>query len=331
MIKYFKYELRKNAYTLGCITLILTIFYLLPLLTMYREDFASYNNLAEISVIGGLLALAVPCRIFKYRTTRRSVDLYYALPLSHTKIFITKYLFGLVMVYLPYTVAYWFGALVAIAKAGNIINAIWYVPQYFASIIPIYCIYALTAFAFTRANTAKDGVMFVLFWAFAVGMVVLVILDLFADFSSFYYPYYFLPYAPLDTVTTFFMRKISERLYSEPNYAVMAIGFTLTTLMAAGSTVWVILTEKRTKGENAGQISESWFGYRVMIPFYTVCILAMIPLQSFMYIFVILVIIGAYLLTSYYRRTLKISKNQIIILGASILAGIILSLIFSTF
>ena len=114
------------------------------------------------------------------------------------------------------------------------------------------------------------------------------------------------------------MRKISERVYTEPDYAVMAIGFTLTGLMAAGATVWVMLTEKSAKGENAG-------------PFYTVSILSMIPLHSLMYIFVILVIIGAYLLTSYYRRTLKISKNQIIILGASILSGIILSLIFSTF
>lgn len=331
MRSYFVYELKKNAYTLGCITLILTILYLLPLLTMYREDFASFNNLAEISAIGGLLALALPCRIFKYRTTRRSVDLYYALPLSHTKIFITKFLFGLVMVYLPYTVAYWFGALVAIAKAGDVINAVWYVPQYFASVLPIYCIYALTTFAFTRANTAKDGIMFILFWASAAGMVVLVILDLFADYSSFYYPYYFLPYAPLDSATSYFMRKISERVYTEPDYAVMAIGFTLTGLMAAGATVWVMLTEKSAKGENAGQISESWFGYKVMIPFYTVSILSMIPLHSLMYIFVILVIIGAYLLTSYYRRTLKISKNQIIILGASILSGIILSLIFSTF
>lgn len=331
MIKYFKYELKKNLYTIGCITVIAAILYLAPILAVRKETFESFCNLAEISVIGGMLAVFLPTWLFKYRTKRRVVDLYFALPLSHSKIFIVKYLLGLVMVFAPYTVAYWLGALAVIGKAHAFIHGVWYVPQYFASLLPIYFLYAISSFAFSRANRANDGATFIIFWFFAIPMAVLVILYVFADYGSFYYPYFFLPSTPLDVTTTVFQSKImgTEAVDYSQEKAALITGFTFTALMAAGATVGMVFSEKFVKGESAGQISDSWFGYKVMIPYYTVCILALIPLStSLVYIFVVMVIIGAYLLTAAYRRTLKIGKNQVIIFGASILAGIILSLLF---
>lgn len=337
MKKYFKYELRKNAYTIGCITLVIALIYLTPLLTASKDYLIYSVSLGEMSFIGGVLAVCLPIWLFVYRTKRRSVDMFYSLPLSHTKIFITRYLLGLVMLYVPYTVAYWLGALVVIGKINSQINAVWYIPQYFASLIPIYCLYAISAFAFTRANRAKDGAMFIIFWIFAAAMAVFVILYLFADFTSFYYSNYFLPFSPLDTATSYFQLKLTDGkalldglIDAEPSYAAMAVGFSVTALTAIGSTVGIALTEKYAKAENAGQLSESWFGYRVMIPYYTVCILSLMPLgEPLFYIFIVLVIVGAYLTTAAYRRTLKIGKKQTIILAASILAGMLLSLIFS--
>lgn len=331
MIKYFKYELRKNLYTIGCIAVIASILYLVPILTVRREEFETFCNLAEISVIGGILAVGLPTWLFKYRTKRRIVDLYFALPLSHSKIMIVKYLLGLVMIFAPYTAAYWLGALVSIAKGSELMHGIWYVPQYFASLLPIYFLYAISTFAFTRANRANDGGMFIVFWFFAPALAVLFILFVVNDWGDFYYPYLFLPSTPLDITTSYFISRILDSANSPlvaQDTAAMAVGFTFTGLMAAGATVGTVFSERFFKGESAGQISDSWFGYKVMITYYTVCILALLPLSSsLIYIFVVMVIVGEYLLTAAYRRTLKIGKNQVIIFGASILAGIILSLI----
>ena len=350
MKKYFLYELKKNAYTIGVIALVMTLIYILPMMGMlgfswlfgYRE---AGTFVWLISLLAGFLAAGVPMRVFAYRTKRRSVDLYYSLPLSHTKILAVKFLIGLIAVFAPYTASYWIGASLDTIASGNP-YAVYYIPQFFASIIPIYIIYAISTFAFTRANSVRDGVLFVIFWAFVVALVMSVLEELttrryysldgsyheYLYTVSYINSYRYLPFSPLDFVTAHFQRLIRgggtmKYDFETVSLVNLILGFTLTTLMAAGSTVGLFLLERRVKGENAGQISESPFGYKTMLPIYTVC-LAGICDSVILYI---MIAVGAYLLTASYRRTLKIGTRQAIILAASLVAGIILWAIFYYF
>lgn len=377
MKKYLVYELKKNLFTIGCLTLVATVLYVLPLIISRSIDQGAFYTLVWIiSTIGGVMAGVVPVWIFSYKMKKRSVDLYFSLPLSHTKILLTKFLIGLIAVFVPYTVAYWLGAFTVMGKFAELqavgyipqhfamlqaveylppypqtFQAVWYIPQYFASLIPIYIIYSISAFVFTRANRIIDGIIFIVFWTFAVGLVMAVLCRLTDEWKSILDPdgyghrlwhweyidskYYF-PFAPLDYITAHFEKHLSGymNIHAIPMETIplanMITGDIVLSLMSAGATTGLFLMERRVKAENVGQISESPFGYKVMIPLFTVCLIAVTDIRDFYsQLLFVIIAIGSFLLTVAYRRTAKIGKRQAIIYAASLAGGILLSLICS--
>ena len=285
--------------------------------------------------MGGVLAAGVPVWVFSYKMKKRSVDLFFSLPLSHTKILAVKYLVGLIAVFAPYVITYWIGAFTVMAKVYDLINAEYYAAHFFASVIPIYMIYSIAAFVFTRANRLEDGIVFIIFWACAL-VAVVAALDLFLqDVCETYciYTQYYMPFSALGTVTDAFQNQIViDDFYNRPYFyhnaelTNMIVGSVLNVLLAAGASAGIFLAEKKTRSENVSQISDSWFGYKVMIPLFTVC------LSVYMWETVItgvLLAIFAFLVTVIYKRTIKIGKWQAIIYGISLLAGLILYIICS--
>lgn len=330
MKKYFIYELKKNSYVIGVFSLILVVLHIAPILITDSKMLEHNYGFTLLSVYIGVLAAIVPMWLTRYKMKKRSVDLYYALPLSHTKILAVKFLFGLIAIFVPYTVVFWFGALCLIAKIGYAINAVWFVSLFFASLIPIYIIYSVSAFVFTRANRGVDGFVFLIFWCFALSLLVFFLQTL-VDADDFY-PAYFLPFEPLYVVTSYFQDRIyfdslTGGMLNERKIC-MSVGFVVTALMSAGATVGLLLTERKAKAENVGQISDSWFGYKIMIPFYTVCLTGLCILDSYLSALIIILIATTMFFTSVlYRRSIKIGKNQAITLSVSLLAGVILAIV----
>lgn len=258
---------------------------------------------------------------------KRSVDLYYALPLTHTKILLVNFLVGIIELYFIYTVAYWLGAISVILNIKESIKPIYYIPQYFATLLPLYFIYAITSFIYTRANSAGDGFAFSILWFFAASLIMLFLVVILPSEPAFLYPGYYLPSAPLDAATTYFQYLIAGDSPGGP-YTIFALpGFLYTALLAAGSTAGLFLTDKNTKAENAGQISDSWFGYKVMIPIYTVCLISMTIYLGAVNFLTVLIIIAMFVLTATFKRSMKIGKTQSIIFIASVLAGIFIGCI----
>ncbi len=346
MKKYFLYELRKNAFLIGCLTLFASLVYCAAVLTsgnLLRG--ASETYVWIISSIGGTFATIAPIWFFGYKMKRRSVDLYFSLPISRLKILSVKFLIGLIVVFVPYSAAYWLGAFSAMARAFDEMNAVYYIPQYFASLLPIYFIYAISSFVFTRANTVADGVVFIFFWAFAAGLAANVLAQLTAVTEITGYDIYYgtplhrttyyieashyFPFAPLDYATGHFEQHIANYLnihatrIEATELANVIAGFSVTSLSATGATAGLFLNEKRAKAENAGQISESYFGYRTMIPLYTVCLSAV----CFSPVLLALIIACAFFLTVAYKRTFRIGIKQTVVFSVSAAAGIILYLI----
>lgn len=346
MRKMIAYELKKSAVPLLCLTLVCLAVYLIPLATsdhLYQGG-ASRSYVWVISTVGALLAACVPFGVFDYKMKKRSVDLYYALPMSHTKILTVKFIVGLIAVAVPYTVAYWLGALVAMARAWDKMYAVYYIPQYFASLLPVYVMYAISSFFFTRANKKSDGILFAVFGVFAAGMVFSVLqlltsqtvstgtdpnsgTEIFRLHASILSVYYY-PFAPLDWITTHFQQHLAQYLNvhylndSQTETVNIAVGFTITFVTAAGATAGLFLLEPTYKAEQAEQISDSFFGYRVMIPLFTVCLLA--NCDTMEYLLAPLLIAASFLLTVVYRRTAKIGIKQTTVFLLSIGVGLTL-------
>lgn len=347
MKKYFLYELKKSAFTIGCLSLIAVALYITPILTsttLLSRVFGTY--LWFISTIGGVLAVCVPIWIYAYKMKKRSVDLYYSLPLSHQKILLVKFLIGLVAVYVPYTVAYWLGAITVLIKVGSEIpTCIYYIPQYFSSIIPIYFIYAISSFVFTRANKLIDGIVFLCFWAFVFMLVaalfekwtwdIMQISD-FQQTNFAIYPVCYAPFAPLDWTTTRFQELMLQQNATSFDAAELAnviVGFSLTALQAVGATLGLFFMEKRAKAENCEQISDSVFGYKTMIPLYTAGLLALYDFSlgaifsDFFLILFVFTAVASFAITAIYKRTFKIERRQAVIYGVALEIGVLLSLL----
>lgn len=339
MKKYFLYELKKSGYVILCLTLIATVLYTVPIITSDSVLRSSSETFVWIiSTIAGVLAACVPVWVFHYKMKKRSVDLYYSLPISHTKILAVKFLIGLIAVFAAYTVAYWIGAVALIIryfatslKADYPFEPVWYLPQYFGSILPIFFIYAISSFVFTRANKTVDGIFFIVFWMFVAALIISV-LDCIIPYNSVY-PSYFCSFAPLDILTGHFQEhlrgylNIHTQKVGTAELVNLSVGFPLTALLAAGATAGLFLTEKRSKAENVEQISESPFGYKVMIPLYTVCLILRSAFSMFL-VLLVMIAAGSYLLTMLYRRTVKIGWKQGIIYGASVLGPVVIIILY---
>ena len=108
-------------------------------------------------------------------------------------------------------------------------------------------------------------------------------------------------------------------------------GLTLNALLSIGATAGLFLLEKHTKAENAGQISDSLFGYKTMIPIYTVCCLSLCISGStaLNVVAVVMTILISTAITVIYKRTVKIGWKQAVAIAAPIVAGIALGALFT--
>ncbi|MCH5158509.1 MAG: hypothetical protein J1F33_04860 [Clostridiales bacterium] len=330
--KYFVFELKKALFAMGSIALIMTAISLTTIITDYYMPGYRIESGVEVNAImGGILAAIVPVWMFSYKMKRRSVDLFYSLPLKRVQILKVKYLLGLIALYAPYTTSFVLSVMTALIKYPlYAFSGVYYIPAFFASLPALYCIYSIASFVFTRAERTVDGMIFIIFWALAMLAVMNVVNNFIDDVVSYHY----MPTAPLDKVAVFFAEYIEVLgiRVIEQNYVIanMAVGFSITGLLAVASTVLLFLTEKKKKAENIGAVSESPFGYKVMIPLFTVCIIANLDIFAFYEIVLIVITASAaFMLSALYKHTFKIGKVQAIILAASVGTGLILAFIIA--
>lgn len=336
--RYFVYELKKALFAICSIAIILTAITVTGISTYRFNEGDSFSwgydraesGIEVISFMVGVLAAVVPIWMLSYKMKKRSVDLYYALPLKRRQVLCVKYLLGLIAVYAPYTLAFFLGAIAAVIRFPSYaIAGEYYFAAYFASLPAIFCIYSISSFAFTRAERTIDGIVFVIFWMVAQCAVIGAI-GRFVDKAA---ADMFMPTAPLSAVAEYFASCVEVQKagigYNNEYYINIAVGFSLTGLQAVAAAVMLFLTERKSKAENIGGVSSSPFGYKVMIPLLTICVFINIDIMLNVYEIFLAVIVAsmAFMLTALYRHSFKIGKVQAIVFGGTIILAIALSLI----
>ena len=118
MMKFFVYELKKNVWTLVVLTALATILYVVVQSASsvfgITIQGAIYVETPQIGVVYGelgVLCILVPVLMYSFKMNKRSVDEFYSLPIKREKIYLAKTLAGLILVMVPYAVAYWSGFL----------------------------------------------------------------------------------------------------------------------------------------------------------------------------------------------------------------------------
>lgn len=98
---------------------------------------------------------------------------------------------------------------------------------------------------------------------------------------------------------------------------------------AVAAYVLLFVRADRDQAEDAEQISSSWWGYRILIPVYVVCLMCFIP-PDFRWdnIFLMaIVLVGAFIGFFAYRRSFRLQRSDFIFIGVTYAVGILLMLI----
>lgn len=330
-MRYFKYELKKSIWP----TIILTILGILIYIpALASNDFVNPRNpiinLGLIASFLGMACTAVPIYELSYLMKKRSIDEYYSLPIKRSILITTKFLSGFLKILISYTIAFFLGLFVIIVKGHNL-SIQYYFPYYLFSVILGFSLYAFNSFVYSRANTIIDGLIFINLYStifiFVVGTVHRIFSNVFAYYSikniissqSF---------SPLIFLTQYYDNLIR---YGSGNNEIMWFSYIMWLIIGALSVCGLVYSTKIDKAERSEQISESYFGYRVLIPTYLISVILFAnlnPFDSVVMFFLVSILYGAGLVGYIiYRRTFKLPIKYWIILSSSVLIGIFINLI----
>ena len=343
MMKYLWYEIKKNLPTLLIITGICTLLYILQVSTLTMSETVTWENIqgvtmsktniyepafSTICVMLAALCFLVPPLTFSFKMEKRAVDCFYALPLKKEKLYLAKTLSGLVLIVVPFTVAYWLGFVVLALREGNPYQMFYYLPAYFGMLGYAIMLFGVNSFLFTRANKTVDGCAFMWAYIWILAYAALVILEIFDGEMG-------------DVESSILLCLLSPggMGWFDVNMGTLIVGggsvasmdwtawmFVLPALFGVAGYFGLFFSLRYEKAENAEQVSDSWFGYKVLIPLFTALTLGLMGEILDILLFAVIAVVSV-ILNIVYKRTFKLSGEDWIRIGIGLFVGVILALV----
>jgi hypothetical protein len=318
------------------LTIIGIVSYVLPILL---NDVDSYiRGSSQIMVLIGYLvivAIFIPIYEFAPLKSIRGADLYYSLPLDKKRLYLQFYLKGLIEIISSYIVVYILGFLGIVVK-GYQLDLIYYIPLFFLLLVGVSLYYTFNVFIFSKANKTIDGIIFIILYMILPLLLYLlyakISLELFKADVSFMSLDAVMPTGMISFPGDFFALLIEKRSYN--NYFDSSWGFiVMWYVISIGVGALMLFYPKAHKPEKVQSKSDSWFGYRVLIPLFLFTMTVTLTELSD-YIGVYLILVFSFLLIAYigyviYERKFKISIKSLLVLLTTTLLGILVAGILS--
>lgn len=333
-LKYLKLLLKRSLKPFVIIFAIQIIFYIGPLLLMREPTTTEVGLIITILV---LLCYIVPISQNAYLMNKKSIDTYYAMPISRRAIMNAKLLAGLIEIIVSYTIVYYFGIMIMAIRFPEL-ALINYIPLYFITILLGTCLYVFNFFIASRANTIVDAVIFIVLYTFGLGLVVSTIMMPFEklqlkgleNFDAMAYILFvpFVEYGNYFNDLILMPMSSMNRIVSAPS---LAGGIVTVVLGSLGLVGLEILTPK-DHAERAEEISNSIFGYKILTPIYFLCMIIIFLNPKFYFVSVLYLGISVitYLVLSIIRyRKFKLPLKSFIVLGGTLVSGIVISIILN--
>ena len=214
---------------------------------------------------------ALPVLEFSFFKKRRNLDCAYALPISRREMGIVHYLTGLLLLVIPYTCSYLINFLLMLRYPGAFDYRLLF-EHYILCMLLGICIYSVYVFVFNEANSTGDGVWFIILWTFVFYLIAR------ALFGISYYDNLSemgISFMALNGFTASYMDIIDgDRVALTANIWENTKGMiyiSLWLVLGILSMIGHYLTFGKRPAQHTEEVSDSWFGYRVMIPIYAVC------------------------------------------------------------
>ncbi len=290
------------------------------------ETAGQTNPFIYLSVLICVIVTVIPILEFSFKMKRRSVDLYYSLPLKRIKLYIVKYLLGIIefaILFIPQWLIS-FIYLATIPSVSTIFDMSNYLYFLLAAIGFGILIYTFETFFFTMGNTLIDGILFMAlascFLPTLMNVMYSLILGANTSDRTFYMRWFFM-YSPLFDISGKLYSNMIGGVYGDLNVLGLVLNIALAFL--AGLAFFFINSE-RNNAELVGDESDTIFGYKLFIPLYMVTSFKLIS-SSISALWVVIGLAG-YLLYCVYRKSFRIKRNDIICLGVSVIVGVLIAI-----
>ena len=341
---YFKYSLKKvlvEMLTLTVFALLLVHFSVSQSIVHWKADGVLDIRRSDLclwvpSAILGVLAAVLPLLRLSAFKSRRNIDTLYSFPLSRRKMVAVQLGMGIGEMFCAFTLSYLYFIFLYKLKAGAF-HLFWLLPNYFVALVGGLILYFFVAFFFWQGNTVADGIVFAIGFA---GAPALFVLDLSILFNSSLMSeaVWYLPFWHLNNTTGLFyykamqdspevMEVMGEQLSNNAyfweldslanKFYMYIVWFFVACILAA----MLFYFAGRSKAEKAGDISDSFLGYRTLVPFYGYSILLNSTERAWEFspIIYLLMIVG-YILC---RRGFKLRMSDWICLGGGVVPIVI--------
>lgn len=347
---YFRDHFRSKLKLLLClmiVALVLTLIYSVggqkDEYTYYDYDdvtqvtsvhYNAYLGLQEFILI--VCAYILPVLQFSLFKKRKNLDCAYALPITRREMGLVHYFTGLICLVVPFTCSYLLNFLLLLRYP----EGFCYPPVigfYFLSLLMGIILYTMFTFLFNQANSTGDGIWFMVLWSFLFWLVA-VALDVvyyeWFSFGSIYYnsliddPSLGISWGPFNAMQWEYSGVVEKM----QNASLTALWtdipfikwFVLWITVGIGSALGFVFTFGKPRAEKTQEVSESWFGFKLLIPLYAVA--AMISSGG---LFVLVVLIVAFVGYIIYRKGFHLKKWDWIILGLLIPVGILSMIMYN--
>jgi len=323
---YFKLHFKANIRALIYILAAVTVFTFLLALdgqpTAYYDfelnrSIPGYKSTLYIPIIfPSVLSYVLPVLEFSFFKKRINLDCAYSLPISRRAMGTVHYLTGLITLFGAFTVSYLVNLALLLSRGEGWFNFAPMIAHYLLCLLLGFSMYSLMVFVFNEANTKGDGIWFMILYSFVMVLVVSALSKILDDNYLFGDAYSAIPWQFTNTLTSCYEDLVEIHASHKTDFWQTSeyVGwFIFWVAVGIASAVGFFLTFGKRRMEKTEEISNSYFGYRVLIPIYAAG--GMISFRTSQ-IFTFWVIIELFALLGYtiYRRGFHYKKSDIIVL-----------------
>lgn len=285
-----------------------------------RFDYTVSKPSVDIfAVFLGLICIVTPVIELSAFNNKKNNDTIFVLPISRKNLLSVHLINGLFQIIISYTFVFLGWLFFYVHKNAAMLN-ISYIPLMYIVLLAMGTVtYIFYASVFSLANTTSDGIVFMFLWSLFPFLISWFIYDLMYGMNQYIFAsrgfMIFVPFGYLYSLIEMFEDGLavriwydtkSEEMITEPRTLDVSqdiiIGAIFYAVLLALSLVCIYYFFRHKKLEQVGEISESYLGYRLLGPTFTIlawCVLVRGLDSAFCSVLYIIVVIAGY--TLYWR------------------------------
>ena len=317
-MRYFGYHFWQTRIRLVIMSVLAILYF-----SQLAEIGADILSLDSMVTAGAILALYIPILEFRMFNTRRNLDTWFSLPIDRWKMALVHVLNGALHIAVVLAIGMIFEGMHVSTNAPS--YNIFQLFVYYITILALTLLaYGFFCFVFTQGNSTTDGTLFIFDYLLLPGVFNGIFLNRFYDSS----PRYF--YGIFTTIGSV-SRKFEATFWKQPYHydSIWNLGYDLggdpyyfsvnlllNVLICAAATVLMFRMFSCKHTEKVEDVSDSWFGYRTLIPVMAVLTISSVSSLSG-YMFRLLFIYVAYVI---YRKGVHLKRSDAyVIFGYAVL------------